>query len=71
MQGRFACYNISAADTMAEETSIELVQKFYPEYVHLAEPLVGHTSFVSYQAAAHDLRYRPRHSWRENSTEHV
>jgi nucleoside-diphosphate-sugar epimerase len=61
----FKIYNVSAADTMADEATGELVSRFYPQYRHLAEKLEGHTTFFSWEAARRDLGYQPRHSWRE------
>ena len=60
----FKIYNISAADTMADETSAELAARFYPQYRHLAQTLKGHSTFFSWEAAHRDLGYRPRYSWR-------
>ena len=63
-QPAFASYFISAADTMADEPSSELVERFYPQYRHLAGTLNGHESFFSWQAAHRDFGYTPQYGWR-------
>lgn len=63
-QPRFAPYFISAADTMADEPSAELVHRFYPQYSRLADTLQGHESFFSWRAAHDELGYTPQHGWR-------
>src|SRR5207249_3882716 len=44
-------FYLSAADTIADEPSAELVERFYPRHRHFAERLPGHTSFFSWAAA--------------------
>jgi nucleoside-diphosphate-sugar epimerase len=61
----FGAYFISAADTMAEEDSAELVERFYPQYGHLAGNLHGRESFFSNAAAGRDFGYAPQYSWRD------
>ncbi len=63
----FGAYYISAADTMAGETSVELVERFYPQYRHLADRLEGHESFFSWQAAHRAFAYTPQHTWRHQT----
>jgi nucleoside-diphosphate-sugar epimerase len=58
-------YNISAADTVAEEDSCELVERFHPALRDLAEPLRGRESFFSWTRAKSAFGYEPRHSWRD------
>jgi nucleoside-diphosphate-sugar epimerase len=61
----FGAYYISAADTMADQPSAELVARFYPQYRHLADKLEGHTTFFSWQAAQRAFGYTPQYSWRQ------
>jgi nucleoside-diphosphate-sugar epimerase len=60
-------YNISAADTIADEASRELVERFHPTLRHLATSLQGRESFFSWVRARDVLGYEPRHSWRNSS----
>lgn len=60
----FKIYNISAADTMADGLSVDLITRFYPQYSHFAKGLEGHVSFFTWQAAYRDLGYQPHYSWR-------
>ena len=57
-------YNISAADHMAEESSSELLARFYPRAT-LQRDLSGRSSFFDWRAAQEAFGYRPQHSWRE------
>jgi len=59
-----ACY-ISAADTMADEPSAELVARFYPHLAESATRLMGHESLFSWQAAHATFGYTPQYSWRD------
>jgi nucleoside-diphosphate-sugar epimerase len=59
-----ACY-ISAADTMADEPSAELIARFYPQLVEHAAALEGRQSLFSWRAAHAAFGYTPRYSWRE------
>ena len=59
-----ACY-ISAADTMADEPSAELVARFYPHLAESAARLTGHESLFSWQAAHATFGYTPQYSWRD------
>jgi nucleoside-diphosphate-sugar epimerase len=61
----YSSYFISAADTMADEDSAALVERYYPQYRHLAGSLTGRQTFFSYAAAQHDFGYAPQYSWRE------
>jgi nucleoside-diphosphate-sugar epimerase len=58
-------YYISAADTMADEPSAELIARFYPRLRDRAARLVGHESLFSWRAAHAALGYTPRYSWRD------
>jgi nucleoside-diphosphate-sugar epimerase len=60
-------YNISAADTMAGEDSLELAKRFYPD-VKLNSELVGRTSFFDWTQANLAFGYKPQHSWRDGWT---
>jgi nucleoside-diphosphate-sugar epimerase len=64
-QAHYGHYFISAADTMAEEDSAELVERYYPQYRHLAGGLRGRQAFFSNAAAERDFGYAPQHSWRD------
>jgi nucleoside-diphosphate-sugar epimerase len=57
-------YNISAADTMADKDSRELVAHFYPE-VTLKSELPGRASFFDWTQAKQAFGYAPQHSWRD------
>ena len=57
-------YNISAADTMAEEDSLDLVKRFYPN-VKLGSDLPGRASFFDWTRAQLAFGYEPQHSWRD------
>ncbi|HEU5101050.1 MAG TPA: NAD(P)-dependent oxidoreductase [Roseiflexaceae bacterium] len=58
-----ACY-ISAADTMADEPSAELLTRFYPQLQQHAAALEGHQSLFSWRAAHAMFGYTPQYSWR-------
>ncbi len=58
-------YYISAADTMADEPSAELIVRFYPQLAEYAAALEGHQSLFSWQAAQAAFGYTPQYSWRE------
>jgi nucleoside-diphosphate-sugar epimerase len=59
-----ACY-ISAADTMADEPSADLVARFYPHLRESAARLQGHESLFSWRKAHRVIGYTPQHSWRD------
>jgi nucleoside-diphosphate-sugar epimerase len=61
--------NVSAADTIADEDSRELVERFHPSLSHLAGSLRGHESFFSSARARDALGFEPRHSWRDEEGE--
>lgn len=58
-------YFINGADTTALEESRELVAKFRPELLPLAEGLEGHQSFISTEKARRAFGYQARYTWRE------
>jgi nucleoside-diphosphate-sugar epimerase len=62
---RFNAYYISAADTMADEPSAELVARFYPQLRDSAARLEGYASLFSWQAAHAAFGYTPQYSWHE------
>jgi UDP-glucose 4-epimerase len=57
-------YNISAADTMADEDSLELLKRFYPD-VKLSAELPGRVSFFDGTQARLAFGYEPQYSWRD------
>lgn len=60
-----AVYNISAADTMAEEDSCELVARFYSGLVEKTHGLEGWQSFFSWVKARQSFGYEPQYCWRD------
>jgi UDP-glucose 4-epimerase len=56
---------INAADTMADETSPELIERYYPQLAGYAAQLSGHASFFSWRAAHAAIGYTPEYTWRE------
>jgi UDP-glucose 4-epimerase len=58
-------FYISAADTMADEPSAELVARFYPHLRESAAQLRDHESLFSWRAAHETIGYTPQHSWRD------
>ena len=58
-------YFINGADTTALEESRELVAKFRPDLLPLAEKLEGHQSFISTEKARRAFGYQARYTWRE------
>jgi UDP-glucose 4-epimerase len=67
LPGPPACHAvyISAADTMADEPSTELVERFYPHLRERAAQLAGHESLFSWRAAHETIGYTPQYSWRD------
>ncbi len=55
---------INAADTMADEPSAELVERFYPQLANQGEQLMDHQSLFSWQAAQASIGYQPQYTWR-------
>jgi nucleoside-diphosphate-sugar epimerase len=66
LPGPPACHAvyISAADTMADEPSAELVERYYPQLRESAAHLRGHESLFSWRAAHETIGYTPEYSWR-------
>ncbi|MEA3345881.1 MAG: NAD(P)-dependent oxidoreductase [Chloroflexota bacterium] len=58
-------YFINGADTTALEESRELVARFRPDLLPLAEGLKGHQSFISTEKARQAFGYQPQYTWRE------
>jgi nucleoside-diphosphate-sugar epimerase len=59
-------YNITAADTMADEKTEYLIERFYPQ-APLQDSLPGRASLFDCSRAAGAFGFRARHSWREAS----
>ena len=59
----FAPFNITAADTLSETPTEELLQTHAPG-VDVRRPIPGTTSGFSLEAARRRLGYEPSHSWR-------
>lgn len=55
---------INAADTMADETTAELLARYYPQLADRAGTLSGHESVFSWRAAHEAFGYTPQYSWR-------
>lgn len=55
---------INAADTLADEPSAELIERFFPQLREYAAHFSGHESFFSRQAAHQAIGYTPEHTWR-------
>lgn len=60
-------YNISAADTMAEENSCDLIGRFCPAVTPKSE-LPGRASFFDWTRAKQAFGYEPERSWRDGWT---
>ena len=58
-------YFINGADTTASEESRELVARFRPNLLPLAQGLKGHQSFISTEKARRAFGYQARCTWRE------
>jgi nucleoside-diphosphate-sugar epimerase len=56
---------INAADTLAEQPTTELVERFFPQVASTAVQLTGRASCFSWQAAQQAIGYQPQYSWRE------
>ncbi|MCI0622173.1 MAG: NAD(P)-dependent oxidoreductase [Acidobacteria bacterium] len=59
----FETYIITARDTMADESSTDLLERFYPHLKHLGIRLKGHDSFFNWQKFHRDFGFEPRYSW--------
>lgn len=60
----YGVYNISAADTMAVENSLELAEQFYPD-AKINADLSGRASFFDWKQAKLAFGYEPQYSWRD------
>lgn len=58
-------YMLSADDTTALEPSLELVERFRPDLLPLAEGLTGHQAFISSDKLKRAVGWEHRTSWRE------
>jgi len=58
-------YFVNGADTTALEESRELVARFRPDLLPLAQRLQGHESFISTEKARRAFGFEPQYTWRE------
>lgn len=62
---RSGVYQLSAADTLLLEPTMEVIERFRPDLLGvLKKELPGHTSMLSHARAWDAFRYDPRYSWR-------
>ena len=61
-------YNITAADTMADENSVDLIARFYPG-VKLRSKMSGRASFFDWMSAKQAFGYEPQFSWKDGWTD--
>lgn len=55
---------INAADTLADEPSAALIERFFPQLRDDAALFNGHESFFSWHAAHNAIGYTPEYTWR-------
>lgn len=55
---------INAADTMAAETSAQLIERFYPQLAANPTNIADYDSLFSWRGANAAIGYEPQHSWR-------
>ena len=60
---RLARFNVTAADTLSELPTEELLRRYAPD-VELRHPIAGTSSAVSCEKARDCLGYVPQHTWR-------
>ncbi|MHB8618373.1 MAG: NAD-dependent epimerase/dehydratase family protein [Chloroflexota bacterium] len=60
-------YFIGADDTSALEPTMQLVERFFPEWLPKVRSLPGHTSLYDCRLAKEVLGFQPRHQWRSTS----
>lgn len=60
----FEIFNITAADTLSDLPTEELLQEFAPS-VEIRRPMPGNASAYSIEKARRMLGYEPAHSWRD------
>lgn len=58
-------YVANAQDTTALEPTRELIERFRPDLLPLADKLVGHAAFMSMARAERELGWRAERTWRE------
>lgn len=58
-------YFINGADTTALEESRELVARFRPDLLPLAQEMEGHQAFINTEKAHRAFGYQARYTWRE------
>ncbi len=63
---KFGVYQMAAPDTQMPEPTMELLERFHPEWVsRVREPLPGRTSLLSHKAARDAFGFNPVHHWKE------
>jgi len=60
----FEVFNITAADTLSDTPTEELLREFAP-LVEIRQPIPGNASAYSIQKARRMLGYEPAHTWRD------
>jgi nucleoside-diphosphate-sugar epimerase len=60
-------YNITAADTMADENSMDLIARFYPG-MQVRSDLSGRASLFDWRCAQQAFGYEPQCSWKDGWT---
>jgi UDP-glucose 4-epimerase len=60
----FEVFNITAADTLSDIPTAELLREFAPS-VEIRRPMPGNASAYSIEKARRMLGYEPAHSWRD------
>jgi nucleoside-diphosphate-sugar epimerase len=63
----FEAFNVTAADTLAELSTEELLRTYAPG-LEIREPIPGFATPYSLAKAKHVLGWEPRHSWRDERT---
>jgi nucleoside-diphosphate-sugar epimerase len=58
-------YIANARDTTALEPTRELIERFRPDLLPLADKLAGHAAFITTARAEHELGWRSARTWRE------
>jgi UDP-glucose 4-epimerase len=60
----FEVFNVTAADTLSEIPTEELLREFAPS-VEIRQPIPGNASAYSIEKARRVLGYEPAHTWRD------
>ncbi len=61
----FEAMYISAADTLSDAPTRELVERYYPAFRDYAAVMDGYTSLFSWKCAESVIGFRPTRSWRD------